>query len=1416
MKSFSIFKWCFLFTLFFGAIKSQSNSDFYISDNQGNQNPVISCNYPFVNGDCVNLTANYPTFKRTDNYTVSSENFSPYTSSNATIIKENIDDVFTSVINLPFNFCFYNNVYNKIVIGSNGMISFDIAQANQPNAPNFSETLPSAKLPKLSIFGALHDMYFSTSNDSEISYSVIGNAPFRKFIVNFTKGRISGCDGLISTSQIALSEGSNAIEVFIDNKELPCNITKFKNSLIGINDGTGNLGMAAPNRNTGIWEAKKEAWVFSPSGNDLVPKFIWYDAAGNIIGNAKDVIVCPKKDETYKLDIVFSVCNGGAITYSDDINVKFAVDYPIVQNYTKVVCNINESIVLANYKQFLTSNDISNFNFEFTDVSTGQVVDETTLFTINLDKVFNVVISNKTYPDCKKTAILTLKFFTDFILRNIVEVCDMQNDGIENNFELNKLDKQLVNSNFLGTVNYYISQADALNNNNPITFYDVQNGTQFFVRLSYQNCANIFGPIIVHFNPTPIVNSPLDLELNICDAKGDGVETVDWFTILKNKITSDNGVTVIKVFNSYSEAYNAVPSNPGITEIYQGSYTLFARVEYPGGCFSISEIHLNVIFGVIKLLSSTTYICFDGTEDISINLDTLTANLLISPTDGSVTGPRYFATLQNANNNNSALLISANQLITTNGNLVHKTFYARYDRGTECFLVHPIDIYLVHISKKNDSFNICDVNNDGTENIQLTRFANLVVTEPSANVLFYSSNQAAIDHLPGTNITSATITTSEILYARATLYTCSVIIPVTFNLVNTPKIKTDIQAVIQSICDNNSDGKENVNATIYESQININNESVVFTYYKSYDSSTGIFSGLYSDPTNVEVSNGSEVFVKVKYINGGCFSVSKITFELQFFPSINLSKTAKLELCDNEFNFGESFDLTQALSQVFDQANNSIALSDINVSYYATKNDANNGTLVGKITSPYTTSSGKVIIYVRFQSKNYGCYSIAPISLLSYFPVKAKNSTIEICDNNLDGYYDVNLLDYKDQMVQTPSPDNFYTFYKNQADIDVPGAEIKTPENFILNPYTSKIWVKVVSAGIKDCGNSAEINFINGNKIILSQNQFSINNICDSANDGKEIIDLSSFQSNFGTGFTYEYFETKQNMIDNQNAIANPASYQFDETKGISTFYVRVSQAGLCPNFYIINVKLNKFPIVKLSDYIFCKNGAKGVDIVPNVAGLNVVYYLWKLPDGSIIEGANKNALLNVRDVGNYSLTLTNSEGCTYTTSFNVLYEEVPEIISLTGKNDYYIVEATGISGKKILYSLDGIHWQESNYFGGLKAGDFTFYVRYADSDCNGDVKLGKIFAIINAFTPNEDGVNDYWKLTGLDVFSEKSTLQIFDKLGNLVYTQSSNLEFIWNGKFNSRNLPTDAYWYVITAGDGRTYTGWILLKNRN
>jgi hypothetical protein len=83
---------------------------------------------------------------------------------------------------------------------------------------------------------------------------------------------------------------------------------------------------------------------------------------------------------------------------------------------------------------------------------------------------------------------------------------------------------------------------------------------------------------------------------------------------------------------------------------------------------------MNVIFGVVKFNNSDTYICFDGTQDIPVNLDTLTTGMLIEPLDGTVTGPVYFANYQDAIDNDPAKIIPANQLITDDGDFVTKIF----------------------------------------------------------------------------------------------------------------------------------------------------------------------------------------------------------------------------------------------------------------------------------------------------------------------------------------------------------------------------------------------------------------------------------------------------------------------------------------------------------------------------------------------------------------------------------------------------------------------------------------------------------------------------------------------------------------------------------------------------------------------
>ena len=213
---------------------------------------------------------------------------------------------------------------------------------------------------------------------------------------------------------------------------------------------------------------------------------------------------------------------------------------------------------------------------------------------------------------------------------------------------------------------------------------------------------------------------------------------------------------------------------------------------------------------------------------------------------------------------------------------------------------------------------------------------------------------------------------------------------------------------------------------------------------------------------------------------------------------------------------------------------------------------------------------------------------------------------------------------------------------------------------------------------------------------------------------------------------------------------------------------------------------------------------------------MKIANYRWELPDGTIIEGADKNYLSGIKTIGTYTLSLTTVYNCSYTTSFRVLNVDTPEIVSLIEQDNNFEVTAQGISGKKIVYSKDLIHWLDSNVFYIFEAGEYNFYAKYADSDCYSDAKKGKVFTVQTAFTPNGDGINDYWVFSGLDVFGGTSTLQIVDKFGKVVCQQTSNKEFRWDGKIQSRSLNTDAYWYVIKVGNGRIYQGWIFLKNRN
>ncbi len=90
-------------------------------------------------------------------------------------------------------------------------------------------------------------------------------------------------------------------------------------------------------------------------------------------------------------------------------------------------------------------------------------------------------------------------------------------------------------------------------------------------------------------------------------------------------------------------------------------------------------------------------------------------------------------------------------------------------------------------------------------------------------------------------------------------------------------------------------------------------------------------------------------------------------------------------------------------------------------------------------------------------------------------------------------------------------------------------------------------------------------------------------------------------------------------------------------------------------------------------------------------------------------------------------------------------------------------------------------------------------------------IKVLKVPAIPNTFSPNGDGINDKWVIKYLDTYPT-CKIKVFTRTGQLVF-QSYGYRTPWNGTMNGKTLPLDTYYYIIEPESGRKpYTGYVTI----
>ncbi|UZT98639.1 T9SS type B sorting domain-containing protein [Chryseobacterium fluminis] len=318
--------------------------------------------------------------------------------------------------------------------------------------------------------------------------------------------------------------------------------------------------------------------------------------------------------------------------------------------------------------------------------------------------------------------------------------------------------------------------------------------------------------------------------------------------------------------------------------------------------------------------------------------------------------------------------------------------------------------------------------------------------------------------------------------------------------------------------------------------------------------------------------------------------------------------------------------------------------------------------------------------------------------------------------------------------------------------------------------------------------------------VTLSTNNVPANDyaeaFCNATTSNSMTVNLHHYEGNIIANPNNYIFTFTDNA---GNTISNPSAYTL--TIGTTLVFVKVATPDGCFKKIRLNITLNPKPVINLPETIeFCNGKTVTLD-----AGSGFTSYLWST-------GATTQTII-VSTPGTYSVRVTNNFGCDATDHIQVNYSVLGEITAVNINNSSAVISMS-VSGN-YEYSLDHLVWQDSNVFSNLPMGEYIVYVRTKSGSIIGEKRFS-IFNIPNAITPNGDGKNDLWKIAGIENYPG-TEIHIYDRRGLLVFKEKTiKKPFEWNGKLNGSPVLTGSYWYTIKVSDGRIYTGWLLVKNRD
>ncbi len=387
-----------------------------------------------------------------------------------------------------------------------------------------------------------------------------------------------------------------------------------------------------------------------------------------------------------------------------------------------------------------------------------------------------------------------------------------------------------------------------------------------------------------------------------------------------------------------------------------------------------------------------------------------------------------------------------------------------------------------------------------------------------------------------------------------------------------------------------------------------------------------------------------------------------------------------------------------------------------------------------------------------------------------------------------------------------------YKFFESITDRDNE-MPIEEPGSYYnINPFNQTLYYSVRNEF--DCNNYGQLNLEVRSNPFATQSDFTLYS-CDVDVTDDQLVSVFDLE-----GYAFEeYTDLEVSFHNSLNDVAlknNPLPGQFQTIS--TTVYARLELNNECLGVEKIDLQVLASPDFSLNDeFLLCTDnpdllisGPEGMD-----------FYRWELLEGGNPIVLSEAGNLPVNQLGQYRLTAGftyDFQGISIQCEKSVRFQVLPS--NMAAFEEILIDDFREENSVQILvsgdgdyeYSLDGDTYQSSDSFDDIAPGFYTAYVRDRNG-CGVSTKDISVLGYPKFFTPNGDGINDLWRITGADEqFQADASITIFDRFGKLL-AQISPLDEGWNGRYNASPLPASDYWFRIRLSDGREITGHFALK---